>query len=143
MAKRIVSLDGIEKEHEADQRTIDRRRSVTFREQVVSIGFGIGRCYFSCFEASMFLLQPGGKATSILGIERNGFGGKIRALFQCLLPGGNLLPHDSSLLSAQLHYRHSFWRDSPRNSADNIPQMGSNCADKAPLRRSSTDTKSA
>jgi hypothetical protein len=52
-----------------------------------------------------FSLVNGG----ILGIERDGFGGKIRAKIQLLLPGGNLIPHNaSSLLSAQLHYRRSF-----------------------------------
>ena len=33
------------------------------------------------------MLQPGGKAASILGVESDGFGSEIWALGQCLLPG--------------------------------------------------------
>src|SRR5258707_1242103 len=87
----------------------------------------------------VFTLEPGGKATSILRIECNRFGRQIRTMAKSLLPGSNLIPHGSSLLSAQLDYRRSFWRDSARNSADNIPPGKGNCADKAPLRHSSTD----
>src|SRR6266516_2370988 len=104
---------------------------------MVSIGFCVGWRDLGCFETWMFLLQPASKAASVLRIERDGFGREIWALFQYLLPGGNLMPHDFSLLSAQFYYRRSFWGDSARNSADTIPPVGGNCADKPPLRRSS------
>jgi hypothetical protein len=87
----------------------------------------------------MFTSQPGGKATSVLGIVCDGFGREIWAQVQLPLPDGNLIPHDSSLLSAQLYYRRSFWRDNTNNSADNIPQVGRNCADNPSLRHSSTN----
>jgi hypothetical protein len=132
----IGPLGGIEKEHEADQCPIDRRRSIAFGKQVVPIGFGIGRGDLGRFEARAFLLQPSGKAASVLGIERNGFSREIRAQVQLLLPSGNLIPHDSPLLSVQLYYRRSFWRYTATNAADNIPQRGGNCADNASFRSS-------
>ncbi len=39
----------------------------------------------------------------------NGFRRQIGTKGKRLLPSSNLMPHDISLLSAQLHYRHSFW----------------------------------
>ncbi len=56
MAKRIGPLDGIEEEHEANQRPVDRCRSIAFGEQVVSIGFGIRRRDLGGFESRVFLL---------------------------------------------------------------------------------------
>src|SRR6266566_7525908 len=97
---------------------------------MISIGFRVDWRHLGRFEARMFTLQPSGKAARILGIESDGFGREIRALGQRLLPDGNLIPHGSSLLSAQLPYRHSFWRDRLANSADNIPPERENCADK-------------
>jgi hypothetical protein len=44
-----------------------------------------------------------------------------------------------SLLSVQLHYRRSFSGDSARNSADNIPQEGRNCADNPSFRSSPSE----
>jgi hypothetical protein len=87
----------------------------------------------------MLLLQPGGKAAGVLGIEGDGFDREIWTKVQFFLPGGNLIPHNSSLLSVQLYYRHSFRRDNTRNSADNIPHREENCADNPPSRHSSTD----
>src|SRR5258708_33317627 len=87
---------------------MDGRRSIPFGEHVIAIGFRVDGCHFSRFETGMFILEPGSKAAHILGIQRNGFGCQIRALDECLLPGSNLMPHDSSLLSAQLDYRPSF-----------------------------------
>ncbi len=126
MAKRIGALDRIEEEHEADESTIDGRWGIAFGEQVVSVGFGIGWRDFGGFEARMFLLQLGGKAASILGIERDGFSREVWSQVQLLLPDGNLIPYNVSLLSAQLHYRRSFFGDNCANSADNIPHLGRN-----------------
>ena len=82
VAKGIGSLNGIKEEHEADQRPIDGRGSVTFGQQVISIGFGISGCDLGGSQARVFLLQPGGKAAGILGIKRDGFGRQIRAQVQ-------------------------------------------------------------
>ena len=79
MAERIRAVDRIEEEHEADQRSIDSRRGIAFGKQVIPIGFGIGWRDFGGFEARMLLLHPGGKATGVLGIQRNGSGREIWA----------------------------------------------------------------
>ncbi len=97
---------------------------------------GIPRSTLGRFGTGLFTLEPGSKAAHILGIQRNGFGRKVWAKAQRLLPSSNLMPHNSSLLSAQLDSRRSFWRDSTRNSADTIPQAGGNCADKTRYRSS-------
>jgi hypothetical protein len=78
MTKRIGPLNRIEEEHEANQRPVDRRWSIAFGKQVVSIGFGISGCDLGGSQARVFLLQPGGKATRILGIEGDSFGRQIR-----------------------------------------------------------------
>src|SRR6266702_6367393 len=121
MAKGIGTIDRVEEEHEADQCPIDGRWGIAFGEQVISVDFRIGWCELGGFKTRMFLLHPGGTAAGILGIEGDGFGREIRAKVQLLLPGGNLIPHHSSLLSAQLHYRRSVWQDTTVNCADNIP----------------------
>ena len=79
IAKGIGTIDRIEKEHEANQRSVDGRGGIAFGEQLVSIGFGINWRDLGGFEAWMFLLQPSGKATCILGIECDGFGRQVRA----------------------------------------------------------------
>src|SRR5207247_9736606 len=106
---------------------------------MVTIRFCINGCDLGCSQTRVFTQELGGKATSILRIECNGFGRQIRTRVKSLLPGSNLIPHGSSLLSAQLDYRRSFWRDNARNSADNIPPRRRNCADKPAFRRSPTD----
>src|SRR5260370_39006064 len=139
MAKRIRGLDGIEEEHETDQCPIDGCRSIALGKQGVAIGFRIGCGDLADCEARMLMLQPGGKASGILRVEGDGFGRKIRTRFQGFLPVRNLLPHGSSLLSAEFHYQASFSRDRSPHSADNIPQEEGNCADKLAFRHSSTN----
>jgi hypothetical protein len=62
----------------------------------------------------MFLLQPGGKATSILSIERDGFGRQVRAQVQ-LLPAWAAI----SFHITRRRYQHSyiigavFWEIAP------------------------------
>src|SRR5215471_16611873 len=97
---------------------------------MVTIGFRVGWRDCARLQARLFLLQPDGEAAGILGIERNGFGRQIGTTVQLLLPCSDFIPHDGSMLSAQLHYRHSFWRDTSYDSADNIPHSWENCADK-------------
>lgn len=75
---------------------------------MVSIHLRIRWSDLSGFETSMLMLQPGHKAAGILCVEGNGFGGEIRATMQLFLPSSNFMPHESSLLSAQLDYRRSF-----------------------------------
>jgi hypothetical protein len=85
MAKGVGIVNAIEEEHEADERPIDGGGSIPFGEQVIPIGFGIGGCHFGRFETGMFLMEPGGKATDILGVQRNGFDREIRAKVQLVM----------------------------------------------------------
>ena len=66
VAKGVGASKRIKEEHEADQRTIDSRRSIALGEQVVTIGFGIDGCHLGRFETRIFLVQPAGKVTDIL-----------------------------------------------------------------------------
>ena len=105
MAKGIRAINRIKEEHQADERTIDGRGSEAFGEQVITIRFGINGCDLGRDDARVVALEPGGKATSILRLQGNGFGTQVWTMGKLFLLGSNLMPHDVSLLSAQFFMR--------------------------------------